>query len=88
VLVTHSPPLGVLDRTAWGKRVGCEALGEALARIAPRLHVFGHIHEAYGTRSGPPLSVNACSCDLSYRAVNAPVVVEWSEVGPRVSRDS
>ena len=84
VLVTHSPPMGVLDRTAWGRRVGCEALREALPRIAPALHVFGHIHEAYGTHKGPPLSVNACNCDLAYRAANAPVVVEWSDAGPRV----
>jgi Icc-related predicted phosphoesterase len=84
VLVTHSPPMGVLDRTAHGQRVGCEALRDALPRIAPRLHVFGHIHEAYGIRPGPPLSVNACNCDLSYQAVQAPVVVEWDERGPRI----
>lgn len=84
VLVTHSPPMGVLDRTARGQRVGCEALREALPRISPKLHVFGHIHEAYGVRAGPPLSVNACNCDLSYEAVQAPVVIEWDERGPRI----
>ena len=85
VLVTHTPPLGVLDLVARGPRVGCEALRAALPRIAPRLHVFGHIHEAYGAHPGPPLSVNACACDLSYRAVNAPVVVEWGDTGPRLA---
>lgn len=85
VLVTHSPPMGVLDRTSRGERVGCEDLRDALTRIRPALHVFGHIHEAYGSKPGPPLSINACNCDLAYRATNAPVVVEWGERGPRLS---
>lgn len=85
VLVTHTPPLGVLDRTNDGRRVGCEALREALPRIAPRLHVFGHIHEAAGTHAGPPLSVNACSCDLSYRVVRPALVVDWTDAGPRLA---
>jgi predicted phosphodiesterase len=77
VLVTHGPPHGLLDLTAHGERVGCEDLTRALDRIRPRLHVFGHIHEAYGsTRADGTLSVNACTCDLRYRAVNPPVVVD------------
>jgi predicted phosphodiesterase len=77
VLVTHGPPHGVLDATCDGSRVGCEELALALLRIRPRLHVFGHIHEAYGlVRRGDTLSVNACSCDLSYRPVHPPLVVD------------
>ena len=47
VLITHGPPHGMLD---WiGKdRVGCEELREALYLVSPKLHVFGHIHCAYG----------------------------------------
>lgn len=78
VLVTHGPPFGVLDRVArGGMSVGCEALLEALPRIAPKLHVFGHIHEAYGVvqRDGI-LHVNASTCDLRYAPVNPPVVVD------------
>lgn len=83
VLVTHSPPFGVLDRCDHGERVGCEALRDELPRIAPRLHVFGHIHEARGVveREGR-MTVNACSCDLAYRLVHEPVVVELPEAGP------
>lgn len=79
VLVTHGPPMGVMDRVhRGGFHVGCEALTEALERIRPRLHVFGHIHEGYGTvREGERLSVNASTCDLSYRPVNPPVVLDW-----------
>ena len=46
-------------------------------RLRPRYHVFGHIHEGYGTeqRNGTTF-VNASICDKDYRPVNAPVVVE------------
>ncbi len=77
VLLTHSPPLGVLDRLDTGEPVGCEELTKALTRIRPKLHVFGHIHEAYGMveRDGI-VYVNASSCNLKYRPVNPPVVVD------------
>ena len=68
---------------ARGRGVGCEELGKAVERVRPRLHVFGHIHEGYGVaKSGGTVFVNACNCDVRYRAVNAPVVVEWGERGP------
>lgn len=49
VLITHGPPAGVLDRTSRGMRVGDHELLEAVDRIRPRVHCFGHIHESYGT---------------------------------------
>lgn len=86
VLVTHGPPHGILDRTASGLDVGCEELARARERIRPRLHVFGHIHEARGARrDGAILSVNACNCDLRYRPVQAPVVVDWVNGEPRLA---
>lgn len=48
VLVTHGPPHGYGDRTADGRREGCEDLLGALDRVRPALHVFGHIHEDGG----------------------------------------
>jgi len=78
VLVTHGPPFGILDQVArGGLSVGCEALLEALPRIHPKLHVFGHIHEAYGAvRRAGTLYVNASVCDLRYDPVQPPVVVD------------
>ncbi len=77
VLVTHGPPMGILDRTADGASVGCEALRDALDRVRPRLHVFGHIHEAYGVhRGGDTLFVNACTCTLDYEPENAAIVID------------
>ena len=77
VLVTHGPPARVLDRTREGLRVGCEDLRRAVEAKPPTLHVFGHIHEAYGNeRCDGTTFVNASVCDLSYRAANQPVVID------------
>jgi len=48
--MTHGPPRGILDLTIGHSRAGCPALLRHLGRMAnpPRLHVFGHIHEARG----------------------------------------
>ncbi|KAF8625848.1 hypothetical protein AX17_006744 [Amanita inopinata Kibby_2008] len=48
ILLTHGPPHGVFDETRRGDKVGCEALAARVAQLRPRLHVFGHIHEAHG----------------------------------------
>ena len=77
VLVTHGPPRSLGDRTAAGEAVGCDDLLDATRRTAPTYHVFGHIHEGYGVhRDGPTTYINASTVDLSYRPVNAPVVLE------------
>ncbi|KAG8949773.1 hypothetical protein FRC04_008313 [Tulasnella sp. 424] len=48
ILLTHGPPHGIHDETLRGELVGCPTLLAYLARLRPRLHVFGHIHEARG----------------------------------------
>ena len=77
VLVTHGPPYGVLDRVDEGRQEGCAELLKAVGRVRPRLHLFGHIHEAYGleVRDGTTF-VNASICDRACRPVNPPVVVD------------
>ena len=77
VLITHGPPRGILDRTHDGTPVGCDDLLAARRRVRPRLHVFGHIHEAYGMleRDGT-IYVNAATCDLRYRPIQPPIVVD------------
>lgn len=50
MLITHGPPRMILDRVDDGSFTGCAQLRDAIAhRVKPRLHVFGHIHEGYGT---------------------------------------
>jgi predicted phosphodiesterase len=77
VLVTHGPPAGILDRTSRGEDVGCADLLAAVQRVRPRLHVFGHIHEGYGTlvRDGTRF-VNASNCTERYHPVQQPIVVD------------
>jgi predicted phosphohydrolase len=63
VLVTHTPPKGVLDSTAKGKHLGCPVLRrQVFERIRPRLHCFGHVHESRGiVREKDTVFVNASS---------------------------
>jgi hypothetical protein len=51
---------------------------EAVKRIKPKVHVFGHIHEAYGeiTIDGTRF-INACSCSLRYKIEHPPVIVDF-----------
>ncbi len=79
VLITHGPPQGILDKTFGGEdtRVGCPWLLEAVRERSERLqvHLFGHIHEAYGRveRDGV-LFVNASTCDRPrYAPVQPPM---------------
>ena len=47
ILVTHGPPKHHLDARDF-RRAGCPYLAAEIARIRPRLVVFGHIHASYG----------------------------------------
>jgi Icc-related predicted phosphoesterase len=61
VLVTHSPPKGACDVASSGKSLGSTAVRDAVARLAPRLVVCGHVHACGGTTAavgGTPV-VNA-----------------------------
>jgi Icc-related predicted phosphoesterase len=77
VLITHGPPHGILDRVKFGTRVGCEHLRERVDKVQPRVHCFGHIHEAYGQEQhGDTLFVNAASVDIWYHLSNPAAVVD------------
>jgi len=77
VLITHGPPAAVLDRNAAGEATGCEDLRAAVRTARPRLHVFGHIHEAWGQcEIDGTTFVNASNCSLAYEPVQPPIVVE------------
>jgi Icc-related predicted phosphoesterase len=72
VLITHGPPMGILDRTFLGKHVGCEMLQARLEVLGQlRLHVFGHIHEAQGKRQkGSCTFANVAVLGALYRVVH------------------
>lgn len=50
VLMTHSPPYGILDRSpGTDTHAGCPQLLDAVNRLKPKIHTFGHVHGAHGT---------------------------------------
>jgi len=51
VLITHTPPLYLLDTNKKGFNEGCQFLAERLHKLPKlKLHVFGHIHESRGIK--------------------------------------
>ena len=81
MLITHGPPYGILDKLpgATGEHVGCEALLERVQALPTlKLHIYGHIHCSHGVvhRNGVKF-VNASICDEAYKAVQAPIMVDF-----------
>ena len=75
VLITHRPPLGILDGMG-GIRFGSSMLLEVVDRVKPRLHLFGHIHSARGmVRLHNTSFYNAAVCDDVYNLEAAPQVI-------------
>ncbi|KAI0957883.1 hypothetical protein AcW1_006132 [Taiwanofungus camphoratus] len=72
ILLTHTPPYEICDRTRRGKAAGCTELANRLESgelCHCRLHVFGHIHEAHGV----VLSDGSDKCPGQRVSVNAAV---------------
>lgn len=85
ILITHSPPYWILDKTIYGENVGSKSLSKELTRIRPMLHIFGHIHEGYGKDTEDYevfcgereiILVNASHTNERYEPVNKPVRIE------------
>lgn len=84
ILITHSPAEGVLDevqdrRSGRILNVGSSSLIRPLVKSGCRLHVCGHIHEAYGkfhNGINGITYVNASHVNEFYKPVNAPVEIE------------
>jgi Icc-related predicted phosphoesterase len=81
LLITHSPAHRIGDRSFLGLRGGCRDLKEYLARIQPKLHVFGHIHEDYGqTQIGNTLHINVSIVDYKLKPIRLPQVIDWANL--------
>ncbi|MEM6784620.1 MAG: metallophosphoesterase [Bacteroidota bacterium] len=83
LLVTHGPPHGILDRNFARLSCGCRLLTARVAEVQPRVHVFGHIHEAAGVLVAEGQSegvqttfANVSAVNLFYRPVHAPRVFD------------
>ncbi len=78
VLITHGPPFGILDSAGDSElHSGCRELLDAVSRVKPRLHVFGHCHGGHGLVSGADtLFVNAAMLGLDGNLAFQPTVVQ------------
>ena len=77
VLVTHEPPLEILDRTM-GFHWGNQPLLKRIKEAAPRFHLFGHAHDAYGMieRNGTVFS-NASLLDDFNQFAHKPCIIDF-----------
>ncbi len=85
VLITHGPVWGVLDEVARSEEItehtGCKVLKKLLSEktdgLAPDYHVFGHIHEGYGSieKRGTQF-LNVSTMNEHYVVQNPPVVID------------
>lgn len=75
ILVTHGPPLGVLD-LAWDYddhhpvQTGCRSLLKRVLQVQPKIHAFGHIHRDddflnAGTRTLPGCKTQFINCAVT-----------------------
>jgi 3',5'-cyclic AMP phosphodiesterase CpdA len=82
VLITHGPAKNVLDYISLQDGVpkealGCAYLGERIAEIDIKAHLFGHIHGAYGkSEQSGYTALNSAVMSENYTVINKPQVVE------------
>jgi len=88
ILITHGPPLGILDKTAKGDHVGSDSLRWTIDMKMPELVIFGHIHECggqYVTKKGI-LYVNGSIVDEKYREINRSRKIIFDAQMPKMQR--
>jgi len=78
VLISHGPPMSILDKTIQGTHVGCANLFTTITeKLKLKLHVFGHIHNGYGVDvKNNTMFVNAAICGEDYRPTNVPRIIQ------------
>jgi len=65
MMVSHNPPVGICDRARPSfHHSGSTSIRELVDRAKPRVHIFGHIHEGYGSKYvGDTLFINCAFRD-------------------------
>lgn len=48
VLISHSPPKGILDKSSFGLHLGSKSIKKFIQEKSPKLVVCGHMHESGG----------------------------------------
>ena len=76
VLVTHTPPYGILDYDD-NIHYGSEKLLQRVLAVSPRLHLFGHIHRQHGvTDNGRTNFSNGAIMNVDYTDLHSPTLIE------------
>jgi Icc-related predicted phosphoesterase len=76
VLLTHSPPYSILDKTVHGDLIGSKTLLVRVGQVQPKIHCFGHCHAGNGNLKEDKIHyINAASA-VSYKAFAEPFVVK------------
>lgn len=78
IILTHGPCHSILDYVKWdNENVGCKMLLDRVLQIKPKIHLCGHIHQAYGIKEfNGTTFVNASTCNEQYKPINQPIIVE------------
>ena len=77
ILLLHSPPYGILDKTNHSEHIGSKSLLKRIKEVRPKLVVFGHNHNEHGVVEMDGIKyVNASLVDESYKMTREPIVVE------------
>jgi Icc-related predicted phosphoesterase len=78
ILISHGPPYDILDQLLNGASVGCQDLWSKILDLTKlKIHVFGHIHCAYGEKFINNVKfINASICDEYYSATNKPIIID------------
>lgn len=67
VLITHRPPLGIMDSIDDNLHYGSSILLDKVSHIKPKMHLFGHVHDSYGTMNWKGITFsNAGVTDWKY----------------------
>jgi predicted phosphohydrolase len=80
ILITHTPPYGILDQSSSRVSLGCPHLLTKVQQIQPKYHIFGHIHAGYGEMMiEDTVFINASIMDTYRGPVNFPLVFDYSK---------
>lgn len=81
VLITHSPPYGILDQCPDGRLVGCQDLLNRVNEIKPDIHLYGHIHFNANMEKhiNSTSFYNVAICNEQYIPINPVRIIDYDK---------
>lgn len=75
ILISHSPPHGILDQNTWEENCGSIELRNAMMRVKPKYLICSHIHEQGGKEIDLVMTkvINCSHVDENYRPIHKPM---------------